>query len=51
MCGAVSGVVGKLSGWEGLLSAGTGFLVDLCYGELCQKIWNTMSGKGGAGGK
>ena len=47
MCGSVSGVVGKLTGWEGLISALVGMGVDAIYGELCQKLWNTMTGKGG----
>jgi len=49
MCGSVAGVVGKLTGWEGLISALVGLGVDAIYGELCQKLWNTMTGKGGGG--
>jgi hypothetical protein len=49
MCGSVSGVVGKLTGWEGLISALVGMGVDAIYGELCQGLWNTMTGKGGNG--
>jgi hypothetical protein len=47
MCGSVSGVVGKIAPWEGLIGALVGLGVDYIYGELCQKLWNTMTGKGG----
>ncbi len=45
MCGSVAGVVSKLTGWEGLISALVGLGADFIYGELCQKLWNTMAGK------
>jgi hypothetical protein len=51
MCGSVAGVVGKVTEAEGLLAALLGLGIDEIYGKLCQKLWDTMTGKGGGGGK
>ena len=51
MCGSVAGVVSKVTDAEGLIAAVLGLGIDEIYGKLCQKLWDTMTGKGAEGKK
>jgi len=51
MCGSVAGIVSKVTDAEGLLAAVLGLGIDEIYGKLCQKLWDTMAGKGAEGKK
>jgi hypothetical protein len=51
MCGSVAGIVSKVTDAEGLLAAVLGLGIDEIYGKLCQKLWDTMTGKGAEGKK